>query len=182
MRIVGGQFRGRSIYSPKGMKTRPTTDRTRESLFNILSHRASLEGARVLDLFAGTGALGLEALSRGASLCWFVENERRAQQAIKRNIDNFGLAGQARILFQDATHLASTRPEKPFDLVFADPPYGLHLGEKVVRSLLDCGYFAAETTFILEESSRDFPEDIQGLKLVDKRTYGETTIGLFESH
>ncbi|MEL7488782.1 MAG: 16S rRNA (guanine(966)-N(2))-methyltransferase RsmD, partial [Pseudomonadota bacterium] len=141
MRIVGGQFSGRKLAAPKGLTSRPTTDRTREALFNILSHRDDLEldGARVIDLFAGSGALGFEALSRGAAWCLFVETDAAARGAIRDNIEALGLYGATRLHRRSATALgikpASVGP--PFELAFLDPPYRKDLAPKALATLAD---------------------------------------------
>src|SRR5215813_3342294 len=133
MRIVGGTFKGRAIAAPEGRATRPTSDRARESIFNVLAHAdwsPGVEGRRVLDLFAGSGALGFEALSRGAAFALFVDTDAAARGAIRENIETLGLFGETRIHRRDATDLG-LKPAgvgAPFDLVFLDPPYGKGLG------------------------------------------------------
>ncbi len=179
MRIVGGSLKGRTLQSPKGMATRPTTDRTRESLFNILTHKIEFENARVLDLFAGTGALGLEAISRGSEYCVFIEEASNARGAIRENVEAFQLSGKTKIFRRDATRLGNIGTLKPFDLVFADPPYSKGYGEKAAKSLREGSWLNDNAILILEEASDVFPEDLKGYLLDDKRSYGETTIGLF---
>ena len=136
MRIVGGEFRGRPLATPRSQSIRPTTDRTREAVFNVLAHRfpEKLEGARVLDLFAGTGALGLEALSRGAAHCLFIEESAEGRGLIRTNVEAFGLQGRTKIFRRDATGLGDAGTIAPFGLLFADPPYGKGLGETALRS------------------------------------------------
>src|SRR5712691_8635307 len=126
MRIVGGRLRGRALAGPKSPAIRPTADRLRESLFNILlhGHGDPVTGARVLDLFAGTGALGLEALSRGAAFALFVDDGAAARALIRANVEALGLGGVTRIFRRDATKLGAAHPVEPFALAFADPPYG----------------------------------------------------------
>lgn len=181
MRIVGGRLRGRRLLSPKDQSIRPTTDRNRESLFNILTHRwpEHLEG-RVLDVFAGTGALGLEALSRGASCCVFVEKNKQGAGLITQHIDTFGIAEQARVLRVDATRPGSVDQWGPFDLVFADPPYGRHLGEKSVEALSNTGWFAERSLLVLEEKQGHLPTELRGFDALDQRDSGETSIGIFQ--
>ena len=179
MRIVGGSLKGRPLQSPKGVATRPTTDRTRESLFNILTHKIDFENCRTLDLFAGTGALGLEAISRGSSYCVFIEEAGSARGAIRENVEALQLSGITKIFKRDATSLGKIGTLKPFNLVFADPPYRRELGEKAARSLREGGWLDEGAIFILEEATDVFPQDLKGYALDDKRTYGETTIGLF---
>lgn len=180
MRIVGGKFRGQRLLAPKGLATRPTTDRTRESLFNILGNRIDFDGLRVLDLFAGTGALGLEAMSRGAEYCLFVEEASKPCAAIRDNIETLGLSGETKVFKRDATRLGSVGTQSAFDLVFADPPYGKGLGERAAKSLLDGNWIKQETHFILEESSDSFPESLNGFELSDLRQFGDTSIGMFQ--
>lgn len=179
MRIVGGRLKSRPLQSPKGMATRPTTDRTRESLFNILTHKIDLENCRTLDLFAGTGALGLEAISRGSEYCVFIEEASSARGAIRENVEALQLSGITKIFRRDATRLGNIGTLKPFDLVFADPPYRKGFGEKAARALREGGWLNQDALFILEEASDHFPESLKGYELVDKREYGETSIGLF---
>src|SRR5688572_33512066 len=130
MRIVAGRFRGASLATPKGQDIRPTSDRVREAAFNILAHglEADIAGARVLDLFAGTGAFGLEALSRGAAFALFVEDDLAARSAIRTNAERLGVLGRTRIFRRDATDLGPIGNVAPFDLVFSDPPYRQGLG------------------------------------------------------
>ncbi|MEM1066879.1 MAG: 16S rRNA (guanine(966)-N(2))-methyltransferase RsmD [Pseudomonadota bacterium] len=158
MRIIGGTWRGRKLAAiAKGdtvTQLRPTSDKLRESLFNILTHGAvqhPIEGARVLDLFAGTGALGLEALSRGAAEAYFVENARGAQELIAQNIAMLDAGPRARIVRHDATKLAPWTLDK-FDLVFLDPPYGLNLGTRALTVARDGGWLAPGALVIWEES------------------------------
>ena len=133
MRVVGGRLRGRAIAEPKSQTIRPTTDRVRESLFNILAHKwpDALNGGRVLDLFAGTGALGIEALSRGAGFAFFVDNSVEGRSLLRANVESLGLAGASKISKSDAANLAPVGKLKPFSLVFADPPYGKNIGQCV---------------------------------------------------
>jgi len=179
MRIVGGSFKGRPLQSPKGMGTRPTTDRTRESLFNILTHKIDFRACRTLDLFAGTGALGLEAISRGSEFCVFIEEASNARGAIRENVEALQLSGKTKIFRRDATRLGNIGTLKPFDLVFADPPYRKTYGEKTARVLREGGWLNPDAIFVLEEATDMFPESLKGYTLDDKRSYGETTIGFF---
>ncbi|WP_298913506.1 16S rRNA (guanine(966)-N(2))-methyltransferase RsmD [uncultured Algimonas sp.] len=156
MRIVSGTHRGRTIATPDGRNTRPTSDQTRESIFNILDHAdwaPPLDGAHVLDIFAGSGALGLEAISRGAAFCVFVERHPDALKAIRRNIDHFGLGDEARLHRFDATRLklAPANRPAPFTHVFMDPPYGKGLWAPVLRRLPP--YLSEDAVIILEESA-----------------------------
>ncbi|MEO0543653.1 MAG: 16S rRNA (guanine(966)-N(2))-methyltransferase RsmD [Pseudomonadota bacterium] len=157
MRIGGGKMKGRPIKAPprSDQSIRPTTDRVRESLFNILTHRfgAPFEGSRVLDLFAGTGALGLEALSRGAEFALFVDNGTSARGLIRENIHAMGWQGNAKLFRRDAASMGPIGTMKPFDLVFMDPPYGRGLGEKALETLADGGWLKPEAVIVLEESA-----------------------------
>src|SRR5580765_3936952 len=134
MRVVGGRLRGRALTAPKSQAIRPTADRLRESLFNILVHGYGdpVSGARVLDLFAGTGALGLEAISRGAAFALFVDDGAEARALLRANVEALGLGGVTRIFRRDATKLGPAHPVEPFDLAFLDPPYGKGLAEKAL--------------------------------------------------
>lgn len=179
MRIISGRFRGSRLSAPKGLATRPTTDRVRETLFNILTNRIDFKGARVLDLFAGTGALGIESVSRGADFCLFVEQASTARASIRENIDTLGLTGCTRIFKRDATKLGRLGDEAPYDLVFADPPYGKLLGERAAAWLLEGKWLSPSAVFVLEEGNASFPEKLNGFEQIDRRDFGETTIGLF---
>ena len=146
MRVVGGRLKGRNLVSPASRDIRPTADRLRESLFNILVHAYGdpIEGARVLDLFAGTGALGIEAISRGAAFALFVDNGTEARALLRNNVEALGLGGVTKVFRRDAGDLGPAHPVEPFSLVFLDPPYGMKLAEKgagVVarRRLADAG-------------------------------------------
>src|SRR5436853_1144260 len=136
MRIVGGRLRGRSLAAPKSQRVRPTADRLRESLFNILLHAYGdpVTDARVLDLFAGTGALGLEAMSRGAAFALFIDEGAEARALMRENVATLGLGGTTRIYRRDATRLGPAHPIEPFSLIFLDPPYGHGLAEQALAS------------------------------------------------
>lgn len=177
MRIIGGALRGRSLAAPTGSMVRPTSDRAREAVFNILTHASwapPLDGARVIDLFAGAGALGLEALSRGAAFCLFVETGEEARGAIRRNIDALDLFGQTRIHRRDATQLG-LRPASagaPFNLAFMDPPYDQGLGEKALAALSAGGWLASDALVVYERSAKSAPENLEGFEVLDQRTWG----------
>src|SRR5580692_5976104 len=134
MRVVGGRLKGRNLASPSSRDIRPTADRLRESLFNILVHAYDdpIAGARVLDLFAGTGALGIEAVSRGAAFTLFVDNGAEARALLRNNVEALGLGGTSRIFRRDATKLGPAHPVEPFALAFLDPPYGKGLAEEAL--------------------------------------------------
>lgn len=181
MRIVAGTLRGRPIVAPGGQSTRPTGEKARQAVFNILEHAAfapPLEGARVLDLFAGSGALGLEALSRGAAACLFVETDAGARGVILGNIEALGLFGSARVHRRDATALGE-RPASdgpPFDLVFLDPPYARGLGEKALASLAAGNWLAPEALVVFERGAEEPAADFPGYETVDQRRYGAAQV------
>lgn len=181
MRIVGGKFKGRSIAAPSGQATRPTSDRVREAIFNILAHGIAgfgLEGARVLDLFAGTGAMGLEALSRGARFCQFVDDSAAARGLIGGNADGLGVIGQCKIWRRDATKLGPAGRIEPFDLVLCDPPYGTGLGQRALAAAVEGGWTAPGAVIVLEERA-GFPVDWPApLAEIDRRRYGDTEIAI----
>lgn len=178
MRIVAGKFRGKQLTSPEDGSIRPTADRVRESVFNILASRLgpNFDGLRVLDLFAGTGALGLEALSRGASNVVFVDTGAEARGLIRDHIEAFGAGGVAKLLRRDATNLGPAGTMGPVDLVFLDPPYGKGLGEKALVSAREGGWLKAETLLVLEESSDVALELPVGFSLDDRREYGAAAV------
>jgi 16S rRNA (guanine966-N2)-methyltransferase len=182
MRIVGGRFKGHSIAPPHGSATRPTSDRVREAVFNILAHGIEgleIEGARVLDLFAGTGAMGLEAISRGARFCQFVDDSAEARGLIRRNADALGVIGLAKIWRRDAAKLGPCAPQPGFDLVFADPPYGKGLGEKALISLVSGEWLNPGAIVVLEESHKASVAAVEGLTEIDFRDYGDTRIRFY---
>ena len=178
MRIVAGRFKGKALLSPKDDSIRPTSDRAREAMFNILASRIGvhLDGVKVLDLFAGTGALGLEALSRGAASCVFVDTGAEARGLVRDHIEAFGIAGIAKLLRRDATALGPAGTMGPVDLVFLDPPYGKGLGEQALGSLKAGGWLKPDTTIVLEESSEVGLELPEGFVLDDRREYGAAAI------
>lgn len=182
MRIVSGKFRGRALLSPNDSRIRPTSDRVRESLFNILAHGIdgfAIEGSRVLDVFAGTGALGLEALSRGASFCLFVEEDATARGLIRENIDALGLAGQTRIYRRDATTLGTALPRERSNLVFADPPYGKGLGELALAAAASGGWLEPDTIAVLEERADVVIASPLGFTQLDHRSWGDTAVHIY---
>ncbi len=179
MRIIAGQFRSVALAhlgkGDAGAHLRPTTDRVRESLFNVLSHHNVLMGARVLDLFAGTGALGLEALSRGADFAAFVDDGRVAQGLIGQNIAKLRAESQTSLIRKDARRLAPNT-QAPFDLVFLDPPYGKAMGQAALAAALAGGWLAPDAFVVWEESAPVAAQD--GFALTDRRKYGDTHITL----
>ncbi len=183
MRIIGGKFSGRRIIAPKGAVSRPTTDRTRESLFNILSARDDFdfEGARVIDLFAGSGALGLEALSRGAAWCLFVETDAAARGAIRDNVEALSLFGVTRIHRRSAATLGA-KPAgvgPPFTLAFLDPPYRQDLCPPAMATLKAGGWLAEGALAIAEQAKDETPAAAEAFEEVDRRFYGDTQIGVY---
>jgi 16S rRNA (guanine966-N2)-methyltransferase len=181
VRIVGGEFRGRPLVTPKSHDIRPTTDRTRESLFNILNHAypEALDGTRVLDCFAGTGAVGLEALSRGASAAMFVETSVEGRGLLRTNIETLGLQGRARILRRDAATLGPVGTMQPFDLLFADPPYGQGLGEKAFAAASAGGWLADGALAILEERANVEPDVGYPFRHLETREFGDTRMHFY---
>jgi len=184
MRIVAGRFKGASLEAPKGLSTRPTSDRVRQALFNVLEHgpaRFEFEGARVLDLFAGTGALAIEALSRGARYAVFIEEDAAARAAIRRNVEALSLTGVTKIWRRDATRLGEAGTLQPFELVFCDPPYGKGLGERALAAAATGGWLAKGAIAVLEERAASeiaWPAPFQE---IDRRRYGDTVIALAQA-
>src|SRR3990170_2378473 len=181
MRIVAGKFRGAHIEAPKGLVTRPTSDRVRQALFNVLEHGApqvEFEGARVLDLFAGSGALGLEALSRGARFAVFIEESTAARAAIRRNVEALGLTGVTKIWRRDATKLGDAGTLSAFNLVFCDPPYGKGLGERALAAAVAGGWVAEGAIVVLEERAGVAITWPAPFELIDTRRYGDTEIAI----
>lgn len=185
MRIVAGAYKGRSIATPPGRGTRPTSDRARESLFNILAHAPwspGLQGRRVLDLFAGSGALGFEALSRGAVFCLFVENDEAARGAIRRNMEAFQTFGFTRLHRRSATDLGP-RPAglgPPFDLVFVDPPYAEGLVAPALAGLAPGGWITPSATIVAETGVGEEAPLPSGFAAIDARIYGAARISFLK--
>ena len=181
MRIVGGQFRGRALTAPEGQGTRPTSDRAREALFNVLGHAAwapDLNGARVIDLFAGSGALGFEAISRGADFCLFVETDDGARGAIRENAENLGLFGKTRVHRRSATDLG-VRPGsagEAFTLACLDPPYGKGLGEQTLARLAEGDWLKPGALVVFERGSDEPEIDTPGYQRLDARDYGAARV------
>ena len=178
MRIVGGELGGRLLATPSSQAIRPSADRLRQALFDILAHSYGeiLDGARVLDLFAGTGALGLEALSRGARYALFVEEAAEARGLIRRNIEALGLTGRTRIFRRDATRLGATGTIAPFGLVFADPPYRQGLGEAALASALAGGWLLPGGLAVLEEDEKTEIAPMVGFDRLDRRVIGDSQL------
>ncbi len=186
MRIVAGMHRGRTLVAPKGHSTRPTVDKTRQAIFNVLEHAAwseGLEGCRAIDLFAGAGGLGLEALSRGAAFALFVETDLEARDALTRNIDALGAAARARILPLDAARLGQrpTSQGEPFDLAFLDPPYGQGLGERALAALAAGGWLAPGALVVMERGADEAPPHAPGYEVLDARDWGAARVEFLQA-
>ena len=181
MRIVGGKLRGRNLATPSDETIRPTSDRVREAVFNWLLHGdpvARIDGGRVIDLFAGTGAMGLEALSRGATFCLFVEEAAEARGLIRRNIEAFGLTGVTKVWRRDATDLGPAGNMAPYDVAFLDPPYGKGLGKKALAALADGGWLVPDALCVLEERKGMSIAVPTQFDVIDQRTWGDTQAAL----
>ena len=175
MRIVGGRLRGRVLAAPKSRAIRPTADRLREALFNILIHAYGdpVTGARVLDLFAGTGALGIEGISRGAAFALFVDDGAEARGLLRESVATLGLGGSTRIFRRDATNLGEAHPVEPFSLAFLDPPYGQGLAEKALTSAHAGGWLTPNALVVVEEAVGAFAAP-DGFAEIERRTYDAT--------
>jgi 16S rRNA (guanine966-N2)-methyltransferase len=176
MRVVGGRLRGRAIVAPKSNAIRPTADRLRESLFNILTHAFDdpISDARTLDLFAGTGALGIEALSRGATFTLFVDDGAEARALLRENSAALGLGGTSRIFRRDATKLGEVHPVAPFSLAFLDPPYGRGLATAALISARAGGWLTADALIVVEETVKAQFTPPEGYSEVDRRRYDDS--------
>jgi 16S rRNA (guanine966-N2)-methyltransferase len=178
MRIVGGRLRGRALAAPASTAIRPTADRLRETLFNILLHAYGdpISGARVLDLFAGTGALGLEALSRGAAFALFVDQGAEARALIRANVAALGLGGVTRLFRRDATALGAAHPVEPFSLAFLDPPYGAGLAEKALAAAQAGGWLAPGALAVVEDAADAGFVAPAGFDELERRGYGDSAL------
>ncbi|MFY9599494.1 MAG: 16S rRNA (guanine(966)-N(2))-methyltransferase RsmD [Pseudolabrys sp.] len=176
MRVVGGKLRSRPLAGPKSDAVRPTTDRLREALFNILAHAYAdpVTGARVLDLFAGTGALGIEAISRGAAYALFVDEGVEARALLRDNVEALGLGGVTRIFRRDATKLGPAHPLEPFSLVFIDPPYAKGLAEKALFSAREGGWLKPGALIVVEEAAGIAFKVPEGFSELERRRYDDT--------
>ena len=176
MRVVGGRLRGRNLASPASREIRPTADRLRESVFNILVHAYDdpIEGARVLDLFAGTGALGIEAVSRGAAFTLFVDNGAEARALLRNNVEALGLGGVTKVYRRDATNLGPAHPMEPFSLVFLDPPYGKGLAEQAIACAREGEWLTPDALIVVEESLDAKFKTPEGFEEIERRAYDDT--------
>ena len=176
MRVVGGELKGRNIVAPASRDIRPTADRLRESVFNILVHAYDdpFQDARVLDLFAGTGALGIEASSRGAKFTLFVDNGAEARALLRNNVEALALGGVTKVYRRDATDLGPAHPMEPFSLVFLDPPYGQGLAEKALASLRNGGWLKPNALLVVEEAKAAAFAAPDGYEELERRAYDDT--------
>lgn len=183
MRVVGGELKGRNIVAPASRDIRPTADRLRESVFNILVHAYDdpFQDARVLDLFAGTGALGIEAISRGAVFTLFVDNGAEARALLRNNVEALALGGVTKVYRRDATDLGPAHPMEPFSLVFLDPPYGKGLAEKALTSLRDGGWLKPNALLVVEEAKAAAFVAPQGYEELERRVYDDTEFVFLEA-
>lgn len=175
IKITGGELRGRNLRTPPGLATRPTAAKVRQAIFNILAGRVA--GARTADFFAGSGALGIEALSRGAADCLFVENRRDAILALRRNLTALGLTERARVATRDA--LAASGGwigAGALDLILADPPYGQGLVAQLTRLCAQQGWLGPGGMLVIEHAPGERPPEDAGLRLFDRRAYGQTEV------
>jgi len=183
LRITSGTLKGRPLHGPSDARVRPTSDKVRQAIFNILAHNDfdtgfALEGARVADLFAGTGALGIEAISRGAAFALFVEDAAESRALIRQNVEALELTGVTKIWRRDATDLGpmSAGAGGPFDLVFLDPPYRRNLLAPALAALRDGGWLATNALIVTETSEEEGEPEADGFALLDHRTYGDTRV------
>ena len=182
MRIVGGALGGRTLHAPDDRRVRPTSDKVRQAVFNIVTHGDfDIGGARVIDLFAGTGALGLEAISRGAAFCLFVEEAAESRALIRRNVEAFGLTGVTKIWRRDATDLGpmAAGAGGPFDLAFLDPPYRKDLAARCLTSLAEGGWLRDGALVIVETAADEPAPEAARFTACDSRIYGETRVSFF---
>lgn len=178
MRIVAGRFRGRPLAGPNTGDIRPTSDRLREAIFNVLAHAYDdpIVDARVIDLFAGTGAMGLEAMSRGAAYALFVDDGAAARGLIRQNVEALGLGGATRLFRRDATRMGPAAPNGPFSLVFCDPPYGRDLAGPALASCTEGGWLNPGALVVVEENAAAELSWPSAFEPIERRTYGETQV------
>jgi 16S rRNA (guanine966-N2)-methyltransferase len=185
MRITAGKFKGRGLTPPKDLSIRPTSDKVRQAVFNILAHRDfgfafALEDSRVVDLFAGTGAMGLEALSRGGHYCLFVDDAANSRALIRENVEALGLTGATKIWRRDASSLGPLDTLAPFDIAFLDPPYRKNLISPALAGLRDGGWLNAPALVIAEMAEDEILPPPDGYELLDDRVHGETRVAILK--
>lgn len=180
LRVIAGKARGRKLRSVPGDTTRPITDRTKESLFNIIG--GDIDGASLLDLFGGTGSVGIEALSRGAKFVRFVDRERQAVSTIKSNLESTGLKDGGEVLYRDAFALLESPPDRAFDYVYIAPPQYKEMWKKALLSLdANPGWLEEDAWVIVQIHPKEFtPVELQNLEEIDRRTYGSTLLIFYE--
>jgi 16S rRNA (guanine966-N2)-methyltransferase len=171
VRVVAGRYKGRTLHAPKGRSVRPTSDKVRAAIFDVLG---DVEGLRVLDLFAGTGALGIEAVSRGAKFALFVDNGAEARALLRNNVEALGLGGVTKVYRRDATNLGPAHPVEPFSLAFLDPPYGKALAEKALASLRDGGWLTPGALLVVEDAKAAGFVAPDGFAELERRAYDDT--------
>ena len=181
MRVVAGRLKGRVLKAPESRAIRPTSERLRESIFDILLHRhpGAVESARVVDLFAGSGALAIEALSRGAGFALLVDNGSEARALLRANVEALALGGVTRIWRADATRLGKAPAGGPFDLAFLDPPYGEGVAGPALASLIAGEWLRPGALLVVEEAAKAAMVAPAALEAIDARTYGDTQIAIF---
>lgn len=186
MRITGGVFGGRTLVAPADDRVRPTSDKVRQAIFNVLAHNDfgfgfSLAGKRVLDLFAGTGAMGLEAISRGAVFCLFVDDAAESRAIIRRNVEALQLTGATKIWRRNATDLGAMQAGSggPFGVVFLDPPYRKGLLAPALQALTAGAWLAPHALLVAEAAADEAAFSPENLRLLDERVYGDTRVGIF---
>jgi len=185
MRITAGKFKGRALAGPQDSSVRPTSDKVRQAVFNILDHRDfgidfGLEGVRVIDLFAGTGALGLEALSRGARYGLFVDDAASSRALIRQNVEALGLTGATKIWRRDAASLGPLDTLQPFGLAFLDPPYRKGLIAPTLCGLRDGGWLLAPALVVAEMAEEETIPSTDGYAVLDDRVYGDTRVAILK--
>lgn len=186
MRVTAGRFGGRALAAPADSRVRPTSDKVRQAVFNILAHKDfgvgfRLEGARAIDLFAGTGAMGLEALSRGARYCLFIDDAAEARALIRQNVEAFGLTGVTKIWRRDATDLGQNSMSESFDLAFLDPPYRKNLIAPALISLRDGGWLSPNAIIVAETAEDKSLNTAEGYTALDDRIYGDTRVTILRA-
>lgn len=180
MRVIAGSARGTQLVAPQGMKTRPTADRVREALFSIIMSRFELAGARVLDICAGTGSLGIEALSRGAESCCFIEHDKDALASLKKNLEKTRLSARAKVLSIDVLKALRLLDGDRFGIVFFDPPYAAELYPAVLEALCSHELVTADSLVVAESAARTIlPDRLGTFMKSDRRVYGDTALELY---